>query len=134
MAVPQRSPGGIPAHPAALSPSARTRRRPASAAGAAPSIPVSQRRGTQDAVRTAVAVGDRTQQSAAGHPDRAAPSTPKQMDDSPEAAAVQWGRAQAARAPRWSADKRRRIAVLLGLVLPAKSGPDREPGAGRRSA
>ncbi len=32
--------------------------------------------------------------------------------------ATQWGRRQAARAPQWSPEKRRRMAVLLGLGLP----------------
>jgi hypothetical protein len=45
---------------------------------------------------------------------------------SPEA--EEWGRVQAERAPRWSAEKRRRVAALLGLVLPEDA-----PGGMRRA-
>jgi hypothetical protein len=52
--------------------------------------------------------------------------------DNPEdvLAAIQWGQTQATRAPRWSPDKRRRMAVLLGWVLPeADTSPsiERQP-------
>jgi hypothetical protein len=40
----------------------------------------------------------------------------------------EWGRVQAARAPRWSAEKRRRVAALLGLSLPEDA-----PGGNRRA-
>jgi hypothetical protein len=51
--------------------------------------------------------------------------------DSAESA-VEWGRRQAAQAPRWSADKRRRMAVLLGLTLPDWCESDDEPDADAR--
>jgi hypothetical protein len=38
--------------------------------------------------------------------------------------AAQWGRLQAARAPRWSPGRRRRMAVLLGLALPESTDLD----------
>jgi hypothetical protein len=39
--------------------------------------------------------------------------------------AREWGRIQAAKAPRFSAERRRRIAALLGLTLPPE--PPAEP-------
>lgn len=49
------------------------------------------------------------------------------VDDRPagsrlSAEAIAWGRVQAAKAPVWSVEKRRRVAALLGLVLAERGG------------
>ncbi|KPM55361.1 hypothetical protein ACG83_08200 [Frankia sp. R43] len=73
---------------------------------------------------TTVRVGGR----AADHPRSTGPVTRRRRrstsGDSRLAvlSAEEWGRVQAAKAPVWSAEKRRRVAALLGLVLAEDGG------------
>lgn len=73
---------------------------------------------------TPLGVGGR----AAEHPRPTVPMTPlrrRSASGSPRhtvPSAQEWGRAQAAKAPAWSVEKRRRVAALLGLVLAEDAG------------